>query len=75
MVRFASETVKVNELAPGLKTMRSSLTARPRSIAVVLETSNVATSLLPLGTVAGVQLEAAPQLLFVGLRFQVALPA
>ena len=42
---------------------------------VVLETSKVAMSAGPLGTVAGVQFVAVFQSPLVGLRFQVALPA
>ena len=44
-------------------------------ILVVLETPKVAMSAGPLGTVAGVQLAAMFQSLFVGFRSQVALPA
>jgi len=44
-------------------------------MSVILETPNVAVSLGPFGTVAGVQLLAAPQKPSGGLRFHVALPA
>ncbi len=67
--------VMVNALAPGLK-MRLLTSMDPViETAVVVETSNVAVSDEPLGTVAGVQLAAVFQSLLVGLRFQVALPA
>jgi hypothetical protein len=42
---------------------------------VMLDAPNVATSLSPLGTVTGVQLEALFQEMSTGLRFQVALSA
>ena len=42
---------------------------------VTLETSNVAVSELPFGTIGGFQLAASYQSLLMGLRFQVALPA
>ncbi len=42
---------------------------------VTLETSNVAVSVRPFGTVLGVQLVAVFQSLLAGLKFHVALPA
>jgi hypothetical protein len=69
------DAVKVNALALGLKTMLFTVTALARLMPVVLEAPNVATSALPLGTVAGVQLAAVLQSLLAGFRFQVALPA
>src|SRR5438552_1979593 len=94
MVRNSSKsanvaTLIVNALASALKTMP--LTSKgvanwsPTRTAVALETSKVAVSPGPLGTVAGVQLAASPQHADVGnpgqsgpppgFRFQVALPA
>src|SRR5690349_4571421 len=65
----------VKALAPALKIMPSRVIDAARATSVVFETSNVAMSPSPLGTVAGVQLPAVFQLPLVGLRFQVALPA
>src|SRR5438876_774710 len=69
--------VSVNALAPALNTMPLTSMSQldPTSTAVTLETSKVAVSAGPLGTVAGVQLVAVFQSPLVGLRFHVALPA
>ena len=75
IVSMTIDAVKVNALALGLKTMLFTVTALARLMPVVLEAPNVATSALPLGTVAGVQFAAVFQSPLVGLRFQVALPA
>ena len=64
----------VNALAPGLK-MISERSTYSTEMSVTVETSKVAISEEPLGTVAGVQFEAVYQSLLVGLRFHVALPA
>src|SRR5947207_5510953 len=70
-------TVSVNGLAPALNTMplTSIVMASETKIPVTFETSKVAVSPGPLGTVGGVQLVAVNQLLPAGLRLQVALPA
>ncbi len=71
---FPVETAIVNALAPALKAML--FTVAPEVvIPVVFETSKVAISDGPFGTVAGVQLAAVLQALVAGFRFQVALPA
>lgn len=65
----------VNALAPELNTMLLSSTAAEKERPVMLERANVAISVGPLGTVAGVQFAAVPQSPVTGSRFQVALPA
>ena len=77
MVKPKSRLVNVNALAPGSKTMplTSGAARNPVETAVILETPKVAVSFGPLGTVAGVQLEAVNQSPLVGLRFHVALLA
>ena len=52
-----------NALARGLNTIRFMITVAERETSVMLETSKVAPSSEPLGTVAGVQLAAVFQLL------------
>ena len=69
------ETVTVKALAPGLKIMLSSSISLDNATPEILESAKVATSLGPLGTVAGVQLAAVFQSLLIGFRFQVALSA
>ena len=64
-----------NALARGLNTIRFMITVAERETSVMLETSKVAPSSEPLGTVAGVQLAAVFQSPLAGLRFHVALPA
>src|SRR6476620_3962116 len=67
-------TVMVKAEAPASNAILSTSSPALRDSAVVLEFSNVATSVGPLGTVAGVQLSELFQLLSIGSRFQVALP-
>ena len=74
-IKMLVVTVIVNALAPGLKTMLLTSVSAETDTAELFETSNVAVSVLPLGTVAGIQLAAVFQSPVVGLRFQVALPA
>ena len=64
-----------NALARGLNTIRFMITVAERETSVMLETSKVAPSSEPLGTVAGVQLAAVFQSPLAGLSFHVALPA
>jgi hypothetical protein len=73
--RVVAAVVKVNALGLELNTMLSRVTGISRLMPVVLELPKVATSVGPLGTVAGVQFVAVLQSPLVGLRFQVALPA
>jgi len=63
------------ELAPELKIMLATDAEADRWIEVTSNTSNVATSDGPLGTVLGVQFAGENQSLLAGLLFQVALPA
>jgi len=65
----------VYSLAFGLKTSLSTIVEADSDSWVICETSKVAASSSPLGTVAGVQLAGVFQSSLVGLRFQVALPA
>ena len=63
-------------LAPGLKTIAATSVKLAENVSlVILETSNVAMSVGPLGTVGGVQLTGVFQSPLVGLGFQVALSA
>ncbi len=67
--------VMVKAFAPGLNTTLSTATAAESETAVVLEVAKVAMSLVPLGTVDGVQIAAVFQSPLAELDFQVALPA
>ena len=67
--------LRVNALAPGLKTIPFNSVAPGILILVWLDCSNVAVSFGPFGTVAGVQFTAVLQSLLIGSKFQVALPA
>jgi hypothetical protein len=67
--------VIVNALAPALNTIPFTSVNAEREISILLERANVAVSVGPFGTVAGVQFVAVFQSLLPGLRFQVALPA
>lgn len=67
--------VMVNALALELNVMLSTRTFSRVETSVTLETSKVAISLGPLGTVCGIQFAAVFQSGLTGLRFQVALPA
>src|SRR5713101_3154109 len=68
--------VMLKLLAPGLNTIAAtSVISVEKVTCLILEPANVATSVGPLGTVAGIQLAAVFQSPLVGLRFQVALPA
>jgi hypothetical protein len=74
-VGLEAGTVIVNALAPALNTMPFTSVKAEMETPVLLEEANVAVSVGPLGTVAGVQLPAVFQSPVVGLAFQVALPA
>src|SRR5438128_1912487 len=65
----------VNALALELNFMLSTRTNSRVETSVTLETSKVAISLGPFGTVGGIQFAAVFQSLLMGLRFQVALSA
>ena len=65
----------VKALAPSAKTTLCTWIGFVMAIAVVVETARFAMSFWPFGTTAGVQLAGLFQLLSIGLRFQVALPA
>ena len=65
----------VNGLASGSKVIALRISVAWTKTSVTFETSKVAVSCAPFGTVAGVQLAAVFQSLLVGLRFHVALPA
>jgi len=65
----------VKLLAPAPKTTLFTVVAAESDTPELFETPKVAISLLPFGTVAGVQFAAVFQSLLDGLRFQVALPA
>ena len=72
---LVGKLVMVKALAPGLKAIPLTSKLAMTDTAELFETANVAVSAGPLGTVAGVQFEAMPQLLLPGFRFHVALPA
>ena len=68
-------TEMTNGLAPASKAMLFTSVFAVSEMLVVVETSKVAVSNGPLGTVSGVQFAGAFQSLLVGLRSHVALPA
>src|SRR6266550_6149581 len=72
----SGSAIMLKLLAPGLNTISATSVISPENLRrVILETANVATSLGPLGTVAGVQLAAVFQSRLVGFILQVALSA
>jgi hypothetical protein len=71
----ASPVAIVYTPAPALKVMVLTSTSAESETSTMLEAPNVAISVAPFGTVAGVQLAAVFQSPVVGLRFQVALSA